>query len=78
MSPLMEQTKFILLESYLFNEEQYITDWFSISTDLYKFTAVLFSEDSQINFVTKNVPWTFRGEGVLSWMFLLSQINIDF
>ena len=35
-------------------------------------------EGSQIDFVTRNVPWTFRGEGVLSWTFLLSQIDIDF
>ena len=37
-----------------------------------------FIEDSQIDFVTRNVIWTFGGRGVLSWTFLLSQINIDF
>ena len=34
-------------------------------------------EDSQINFVTRNVSWTFGGGG-LSWRFLLSQINMNF
>ena len=33
----------------------------------------LVREDSQINFVTRNVPWIFGGgEGVLSWTFLVT------
>ena len=37
-----------------------------------------FREDSQIDFVMRNIPWMFRGKMVLSWMFLLSQETSTF